>query len=265
MKALLSFTIAFVSMLVATLLSFSALSFIELSHAMVDLISVLISSLLIRNIDTREGGFTYGKHRREIFSMMVNVGVVLATSVMGVYFSLQEMGAPSYGEGVLPLILGSVVATLAMLLVEGKYGVREHALMDSLDYVIGSISGAVILLTGLSIMNPVVSLILVGLNIYLSLPLLKRSYYVLMEKSPVDVSEVQRELMNVEPSAHHLHIWSLCEHMTVATLHVKANPQDRVWEIENRRTVIERLLKERYGIDHVTVQFEVNETDKATS
>ncbi len=265
MKTSISFAMALIATTAAWIFTFSPLAFLEFSHALADALSVMVSAWIVKNLNYRDKGFTYGLHRREIFSILINVSVMIITSFLAVVFSLQELMLRSYGENELPLILGSVTSAAFMTVANGKYGIKEHALADLIDYIVGGVTGTVMVVTGFYLLNPIASLLLVGVNTYFATPLLKESYYTLMEKSPVDVSRVQHDLKEIEPSVHHVHVWTLCEHMRVATLHVIANPYDKLEDIEKRRVMLEKLLKEKYEVNHVTIQFETKGTDLATN
>ncbi|BBG25344.1 Zinc transporter ZitB [Sulfuracidifex tepidarius] len=265
MKPIVSFVIAFVATTIAWIFTFSPLTFLEFSHSLADVLSVVISAWIVRNLNAKNKGFTYGLHRREILSVIINVSVMIITSLLAVIFAFQELILKTYEASELPLILASIVSAAFMTVANGKYGIKEHALVDSIDYITGAVTGTAVAITGIYILNPLASLLLVVINIYLAFPLLKQSYYVLMEKSPVDVSRIQGDLKEVEPSVHHVHVWSICEHVRVATLHVVASPNERLEEVEKRRIVLEKLLKEKYEINHVTIQFEANGTDLATN
>ena len=262
-KTSVAFFTAFLSLFLVNLMDFSSLSLVEVIHAVGDLFVVLVSTRIVKDLNLRNGGFTYGLHRAEVFSVIMNVGIVLIGSLVAVIVSLEEVESSPFSYQ-LPLILGSFLAAFSVILANGRYGIKEHAVMDSINYIVGAFAGIVILFTNWNVLDPIIAIVLVIFNIYISIPILRHSYSILMERSPIDMAKVEEQLRQIDPSVHHLHVWAVCDHINAATLHLKANPDDRFEDLEKRRLEIEKVLK-KYNINHVTVQFEINETDKATS
>jgi cobalt-zinc-cadmium efflux system protein len=76
-----------------------------------------------------------------------------------------------------------------------------------------------------------------------------------MEGSQVSVREVEDRIKKEFPNAHHLHIWDICQHQRVATLHLSVPLCTKISELDKTNAAIKSLLS-KYGVNHVTIQFE---------
>jgi cobalt-zinc-cadmium efflux system protein len=85
-----------------------------------------------------------------------------------------------------------------------------------------------------------------------------RSWHVLMEGAPehLDVEEVKRALVGSVPSVldvHHVHLWSLTPERPLVTLHARVAARA---DHEAVLHGLQRVLRERFDLDHATIQIE---------
>ena len=83
-----------------------------------------------------------------------------------------------------------------------------------------------------------------------------------MQSTPesIDISEVveaMEELSDVG-NVHHVHTWKLDDRQIHFECHVDLDKNLLASEMDLIRLEIENILKERFGISHVTIQFEYN-------
>jgi cobalt-zinc-cadmium efflux system protein len=130
-----------------------------------------------------------------------------------------------------------------------------HVLGDTLGSVAALVSGAVIFTTGWTPIDPLASLFICVLIAITSLRLLREAMHALMEGVPLRLSSesVGRTMAAHEgvASVHDLHIWTLSGSRVALSAHVIVRDLSR-WE----RTLheLQDLLRERFGIEHVTLQ-----------
>lgn len=210
---------------------------------------------------------TFGYQRSEILAALVNglllVGVAIAVSVA----AFGRLGDPPQidGLGVLGLglfgLLGNVAATLVLARGERQdvnlEGVLRHSAADALGSLGVVLAGAFVLAGGSSIVDPVVSLAIAALILASSWRLIKEPFDVLMEAAPpgFDVDAAGAAICEEEGvrSVHDLHIWTVTSGFGALAAHVVVSSEcDR--DLVRRR--IELLLRERFGIDHTTLQME---------
>lgn len=213
------------------------------------------------------GRMTFGYQRSEILAALVNglllVGVALAVGIA----AIGRLGDPPEidGLGVLGLgvlgLLGNLAATLVLARGEREdlnlEGVLRHSAADALGSLGVVLAGGFVLLGGSSVVDPLVGLAIAVLILLSSWRLIAEPVGVLMEAAPagVDVEEAGAAICEEEGvrSVHDLHIWTVTSGFGALAAHVVVSPEcDR--DLVRRR--IELLLRERFGIDHTTLQME---------
>jgi cobalt-zinc-cadmium efflux system protein len=136
-------------------------------------------------------------------------------------------------------------------------GVLRHSAADALGSIGVVLAGAIVLAGGSSIADPVVSLAISALILISSWRLIKEPMDVLMEAAPAgfDVDAAGAAICAEEGvlSVHDLHIWTVTSGFGALSAHVVVAAEcDR----DLVRARVELLLRERFGIDHTTLQME---------
>lgn len=127
---------------------------------------------------------------------------------------------------------------------------------------VGVILGAVIIkFTGLLIVDPIISLLIVALIIFNAFKLVKESLHILMEGTPPNIrlEEVISLLENMEGviDAHDVHIWSIGTTNYALTAHLFVNKKADINETIKKANL---LLEQNYNIRHTTLQVETAHT-----
>ncbi len=211
---------------------------------------------------------SYGYHRGQVLAAFTN-GAVLIAIVFWIFVeAVQRLRNPVAVEGGVMLViavLGLVVNIVAFFILHGGdrrnlnlRGAAAHVLGDLLGSAAAVIGALVILRTGWTPIDPLLSL-LVGLLVLRSAWLIVReSAHILLEGTPaeIDPKGLRRALMAEIPGlkdVHHIHAWSLSPDRPLLTLHAQ------VGESADPQATLERIkqvLSQRYGIEHATVQVE---------
>ena len=211
---------------------------------------------------------SYGYHRSQVLAAFVN-GAVLLAIVGWIFFeAVQRLRAPVPVEGGLMLVvatLGLAVNIAAFLVLHGGdrqnlnlRGATVHVLGDMLGSAAAIIGALVILATGWTPIDAILSM-LVGLLVLRSAWLVVReSTHILLEGTPAEIEpqDLRQALMDDIPDledVHHIHAWSLTPERPLITLHA------RVYETADSQAVlirVKQVLSDRFGIDHSTVQVE---------
>jgi cobalt-zinc-cadmium efflux system protein len=213
------------------------------------------------------GRRTFGYQRSEVLAALVNGLLLVGVSVAIAAAALGRFGDPPEidGWGVLALGVAGLAGNLAAtaILARGQRedinleGVLRHSLADALGSVGVVIAGAVVLLGGSPIVDPIVGLLIALLILASSWRLIKEPVDVLMEAAPagVDVDGIGAAICAEEGvrSVHDLHVWTVTAGFGAIAAHVVvAEGSDR--DLIRRR--LELTLRERYGIEHTTLQME---------
>jgi cobalt-zinc-cadmium efflux system protein len=209
---------------------------------------------------------SYGYGRAEVFAAVVNAGAMLAIAAAIAYEAYTRFGQPREIQGGMAaaIALAGLALNLGIMkwLAPHKHDMNAraaalHVLGDTLGSVGALTSGIVIVLTGWTAIDAIASLFICLLIAISSLGLLRESVHALMEGVPLRLSAdaVGKELARVDgvASVHDLHIWTLSGSRVALSAHVVVRDLSR-WD----RTLqqLQRVLRERFGIEHVTLQAE---------
>jgi cobalt-zinc-cadmium efflux system protein len=212
---------------------------------------------------------TFGYHRAGIIAAFLNSFILLLTAVgialVGIKRLLQPV--PVDGIWVMAIAALSFVANLsiAILLQHGAkddLNIRSafwHMLGDAWVSLGVMISGGAILLTGLTILDPLVSLLVVVAIVKGAWPLFKESLEVLLESTPPQISAshvaTMIESLPGVKNVHDLHIWAVEPRLIMLTCHVLVEGEDEALTNGLLRTVRSRIASD-FGIKHMTIQME---------
>jgi cobalt-zinc-cadmium efflux system protein len=206
---------------------------------------------------------TYGYGRLETLAALLNVLfmvlVVVGISVVAVRRFLDP--AAINGEAVtLVAALGLCINIgVAWLLMHGEQtmntrGALLHVLGDLLGSVAALVAGAVVMWTGWTPIDPLLSLLICALLLVSSLSLLREVLQALMEGVPAHLSSAQigHDLACVPGvlSVHDLHIWTLSSNRIALSAHLL---MDTLEEWPEALAAARHLLAQQ-GIAHVTLQ-----------
>jgi cobalt-zinc-cadmium efflux system protein len=122
------------------------------------------------------------------------------------------------------------------------------------------IAGLLILLTGWSLADPLVSLFIAVLITRGAWGVLREAVHILMEAAPrgLDVQQLVRDVASL-PSisdVHDLHVWSIAGGMNALSAHILVRDDCPLSDCDGLLNRVNRVLSDRYQITHTTIQFE---------
>ena len=212
---------------------------------------------------------TFGYHRAGIVAAFLNSFILLLTAAGITIMSAQRIltPVPIPGGWVMLIALISFVANLSIALLL-QHGAKDdlnirsafwHMLSDAWVSLGVVVSGGAIMLTGWSVLDPLVSLFVVVAIIRGAWPLFKESLEVLLESTPPGVSPAQVaatiESIPGVKNVHDLHIWAVEPRLIMMTTHVQVDGDDEALTSELLHTIRERIATD-FGINHLTIQLE---------
>src|SRR5215213_6117229 len=205
----------------------------DAGHLLSDAGSIVLALIAARLATLPAAGRrTFGYQRSEVLAALVNGLLLVAVSVAVAIAALGRLSDPPGidGWGVLAL---------------GLFGLA------------GKIAGAVVLLGGSPVVDPIVGLLIAGLILASSWRLIKEPVDVLMEAAPagVDVDGVGAAICREDGvrSVHDLHVWTVTSGFGAIAAHVVVG-QGTDRDLIRRR--LELILRDAYGIEHTTLQME---------
>jgi cobalt-zinc-cadmium efflux system protein len=263
-------SVTFVAELVGGLWTNSLALLADAAHVFTDLFALLLSLMAIRlaslpATDKR----TYGWHRAEILAALVN-GATLVLISLGILHEAwarlldpQEVKSKEmFIIATVGLMMNLIVASRLHSHSHDDLNVRSaflHVVGDAIASV-GVIAGGLIMFfTGWYILDAVISVAIVAIIFVGALRILREALHILLEGVPsrIDIQEVVARMRKVDGvnDIHHLHVWSICSHITALSAHVDVEPQFRLRQGEIVGE-IERMLEHDYHIVHSTLQVE---------
>jgi cobalt-zinc-cadmium efflux system protein len=240
----------------------------DAGHNLSDVLGLLLawgaSALASRRPSVRR---TYGYSRATILASLAS-GLLLFAAIGAIAWeAIGRFMSPVEPAGLTIMWVagvGVVINTLtALLFISGKdddlniRGAFLHMAADAAVSLGVVISGAVIWIFGLSWVDPVISLLIVCVIFLSTWDLMRDSLNLAVDAVPRKVSpEKVRVFLLEQPGVtgmHDLHIWAMSTTDTALTAHLvmPTPPGDDAFLHE-----IARLLKERFHIDHATIQVE---------
>jgi cobalt-zinc-cadmium efflux system protein len=241
----------------------------DAGHMLTDFASLSLAwfgfRLARRSADWRR---TYGFDRFQVLIAFVNGLALFVIAAWILYEAYERLSAPQPVAGgimVVVAILGLLVNIAAFALLHGAdrqnlnvRGAAIHVLGDLLGSVAALIAGAVILLTGWTPIDPLLSVLVALIIVRSGWQVVRESGHILLEGAPseLDTRHIGPDLIASVPGVvgvHHLHVWSITQERRMVTLHACVE-EDRDGD-EMVKTIKQRL-KERFGLDHATVEIE---------
>jgi cobalt-zinc-cadmium efflux system protein len=208
---------------------------------------------------------SFGFQRAEILAAFVNGLTLVLVSGWIVWEAVQRFRDPPDVLGgwmLLVALAGLVVNTVsAGILWRSERGslnmqaALRHVLADVLGSVGVVVAAVVIILTGWTVVDPLVSLAIALLILASAWGVLRDSTAILMEATPsdIDADAVARAIVDVPgvTSVHDLHVWTITSGFDALSAHVLVG---RGEDCHALRREIERILASRFGVTHTTLQ-----------
>jgi len=242
----------------------------DAAHVFLDAMALGISFVAIRlSARPPDARYTFGLHRLQVLAALAN-GTTLIVVAVGIFREAWErfQAPPDVVAGPMLIVaLIGLAVNLVVALVLGDHdhndlNVRSaflHVLGDALASVGVVIAGAVILLTGWTLIDPIVS-VLIGVIITLgSLRVLREALHILTEGVPrnMDIGHVRDTMQQAQGvcDVHDLHIWTVSPGFLALSAHVVLEDQPLA-RVQSTVAELKHVLAHEYGISHVTIQVE---------
>lgn len=213
---------------------------------------------------------TYGYRRAEILSSYFNAIFLLVMSALLIWEAMRRFAHPHPVNGGLMLVV-AVVGLLAngfsaWLLHSGSHNNLNlkatylHILSDAFASG-GVILGALIIkIFHVVWADPLMTIVVSVYIAYKTIPIIIEATNILMEAGPrLDYRAVKATVLSVPGvvNIHHVHTWMIDEHRIMLTAHIALEDQE-LSEVEPIYQKIRKLLKDKYNIEHATLQAEVD-------
>ncbi|HEY8197704.1 MAG TPA: cation diffusion facilitator family transporter [Gemmatimonadales bacterium] len=210
---------------------------------------------------------TYGYQRWEILAALVNGAALFGIAAWVILEAIQRIQHPQPVRAELFLVIaagGLLVNLVSLFILHGikhrslnARGAYLHVLGDALGSVGALAAAGVILTTGWTLADPIISMALALLILVGAWRLMRESTDILLEGVPghVSMAEVQQRMLGVAgvTAVHDLHVWAVTSGMVAMSGHAI------VPRLDAHPGVLDQIRAEMalLGIAHVTIQLEV--------
>ncbi len=211
---------------------------------------------------------TYGYYRFEVIAAFLNGLALLGLVIWIIWEALSRlhtpipvMGAPMLAVAVVGLLINLIAFRLLHGADRDNLNISAalwHVIGDILGSVAAIIASIVILITGWTPIDPILSLFVALLLVRAGWSLTKRTLHILMEGAPehIDILDLTGRLKAAIPQVtdvHHLHVWLLTAERPMLTVHIEVAHMD---DSDTVLRLAKALLADQYGIRHSTIQIE---------
>jgi cobalt-zinc-cadmium efflux system protein len=213
---------------------------------------------------------TFGYKRIEILAALLNAVVLIAITLFLFIEAYKRFQDPEPIKGKLMFIVATVgllANVIAVLLLrkdaDSNLNIRAaylHLLGDSVSSVAVIAGSVLIYFFEIFWVDPLIT-ILIGIYILKeTYAILKESVNILMQSTPpgINVNDIVDDLeqMGEVDNIHHVHTWQLDDKQIHFECHADLSDDILISQANSIRSKIETELKNKFGISHVTIQFE---------
>src|SRR5215213_5113206 len=240
----------------------------DAGHMLTDAVALGLALAALRLAERPPTGrYTYAMKRAEILSAQINGVTLLLLGILIVYEGIRRLVEPPDVEGALVVIVAVVGigvnlgaarllagAERRSLNVEGAF---RHVLTDLFAFIATAIAGALILIWGFERADGIASLLIAALMLWASYGLLRDSGRIFMEAAPrgLDPERIGQTLAAEDGvvEVHDLHVWEVTSGMPAISAHMIVRHDA---DCHEARWHAARLLADRFGVEHSTIQVE---------
>lgn len=258
--------------IVGGILSGSLALLADAGHMLTDTMALALAAAAFHVSKRPPGGsLTYGYQRFQILAAFVNGLSLLFIVGWILYEAVERFVTPRdiLGETMLVVAVAGLVVNIISFAVlhtgdQENLNIRGAALHvagDLLGSVAAIVAAIVIIYTGWTLIDPILSVAVAMLILRSAWSLVKRSAHVLLEGAPdwLDVSDMQERVVANVPGVsgiHHVHVWGLTPQQLMLTMHVTL--ADNVPSQSDVVRCVKAFVEQEYGIGHSTVEVEID-------
>ncbi len=216
--------------------------------------------------------YSYGFKKTTVLAAITNALILVSTTILIAYESINKFLHPAtvHAPIVIAVALIGIVINggTALLFMKGAHddlnikGAFLHLIGDALISIGVVLGGVLIYYTHYLWIDPLVGLGIVIMILWGTWGLLRDSVGLILDAVPrhIDQPKIQEFLQNLPKvqAVHDLHIWGLSTKEVALTVHL-IMPGGALTDADYDR--INEVLKEKFRIDHTTIQVEMGSTD----
>jgi len=236
-------------------------------HMITDSAAILLA-LVMASISQKPANnkYSYGHGRAEVIGALFNGLFMIGVIAYLIYEGINRIITPQPIQSIALILIASgglLVNLFAIYMLKDSHSLNTkaaliHVIGDLLGSIAAIAAGIIIYFTGMTIFDPIISLIVSAILIYPTYNILKQSFHILMDGVPLHINYEDVGLaideINGVISTHDLHIWTMTSEHVSLSAHVQIKSMT---EWDSILSNIQLMLAEKFGITHVTLQPEI--------
>ncbi len=245
-------------------------------HNLTDTFALVISYIAFRfSMRANTEKSTFGYKRAEILAALFNASALIVASFFLFREAIIRFMAPvviktSMMIGVAALCLMTNLFSALLLKKHSRDNINIksaylHLVTDAFSSLAVIIGGILIHFSGIKWIDPLLTLFIGFYVLKVGYSIVLQSIRILMMYTPswLNINEIAGVIGTVKgiKNVHHVHLWCFTENDIHLESHLDVSKDMKVSETCMIQSNIENLLKERFNINHITLQFESDVCD----
>ncbi len=239
----------------------------DAGHNLSDVFSLLLAMIALKLASSHATKrFTYGHRKASVLISLLNaiillvaVGAIIVESIEKFFTPMEVNGTLIIWTAAVGIVINGVTAWVLSRQNQHDINTRGaflHMLADTLVSVGVVVSGVVINITGWTIVDPIIGLVIAVVILVSTWDLLSESLRMSTDAVPegFDVDDIQNRISAIDGvlNVHHLHIWAISTTETALTCHIVIPDATMLEEVTDR---VKELL-DGINIHHSTLELE---------
>jgi len=242
-------------------------------HNFSDAVSLIISLIAVKLVQReRTEKSTFGYKRTEILAALLNASILIVVSFFLFKEAISRLFSVAPINSTLMIVVAGIglIANLAAVFILHKDARSDMNIKSAyLHLFLDTLSSAAVIAGGLCIyffkifwMDSLLTILIGGYVLKEGYGLICDSLHILMQKTPkgIGLKDIQREVQEIEgiQNIHHLHVWEITDGDIHLECHINLSADIKISESAVVKTKLEKLLQEKFKVNHSTFQFEYN-------
>lgn len=239
-------------------------------HNFSDGISLIISYIAIKLGERPTSPrHTFGLKRANILAAVINAVTLIIISFFLIKEAILRLFSPEPVSGVMMMFIAAmatIINIICTLILHADAKNNINIRSSYLHLLTDAVSSFAIVLGGIAIylfrwywLDPLLTLFISVYILFESWQIVREAIHIIMMGAPagIDLQQI-RQAIEALPEVidiHHMHIWMLDDHHIHFEGHVTTHDIP-ISQTDAILRTITALLQEKFGIDHVTIQFE---------
>ncbi len=215
---------------------------------------------------------TFGYKRIEILAALFNAVVLIAICIFLFFEAYERLMNPQPIKGLIMFVVAifGLLANLISVFILNKDKEQNLNVKAAYMHLMGdTLSSVAVILGGIAIwqfeiywLDPLITF-LVGVYIIVhTWGIVKETVDILMQATPenIDVKKIKKAVEEIDmiENLHHLHVWKLNDSQIHIEAHINLKNNMDMIEMMKIRQQVEVLLRNKFKINHITLQFGIN-------